>query len=166
VSSVYLWDLDEGFAGAFLIHKEVPESGERDVKHGAWDSIHVLEVQEPANQATVHYLLTTTVLLNLESGEAKGAEGFGQNNLGGYLTRQVRDEKKKKQSGDEAHLTHIGKMIEEQESQIRKSLDAVYMQKQRELVDGMRSVEPIEESSLANLPTELNAALSSKAISS
>lgn len=164
VSSVYLWDLEEGFAGAFLIHKEVAESGERGVNKGAWDSIHILEVQEPANASSVHYLLTTTVLLNLEAGEEKGAEGFGRNSLGGHITRQVRDEKKKKQIGDEAHLIHIGKMIEEQENQIRKSFDAVYMQKQREVVDGMRSVEPLEESNLSNLPVELNAAISAKAI--
>ena len=42
VSSVYLWDLDHGFAGAILIKK----TGDTSTKiKGCWDSIHVVEVQ-------------------------------------------------------------------------------------------------------------------------
>ena len=42
VSSVYLWDLDHGFAGVILIKK----AGDGDSKKikGCWDSIHVVEV--------------------------------------------------------------------------------------------------------------------------
>lgn len=42
VSSVYLWDLDHGFAGVVLIKKA--GDGSRKIK-GCWDSIHVVEVQ-------------------------------------------------------------------------------------------------------------------------
>jgi len=42
VSSVYLWDLDHGFAGVILIKKA--GDGSRKIK-GCWDSIHVIEVQ-------------------------------------------------------------------------------------------------------------------------
>ena len=42
ISSVYLWDLDHGFAGAILIKK----AGDASSKiKGCWDSIHVIEVQ-------------------------------------------------------------------------------------------------------------------------
>ena len=42
VSSVYLWDLDHGFAGVILIKK----AGDGSMKiKGCWDSIHVVEVQ-------------------------------------------------------------------------------------------------------------------------
>ena len=42
VSSVYLWDLDHGFAGVILIKK----AGDNSMKiKGCWDSIHVVEVQ-------------------------------------------------------------------------------------------------------------------------
>jgi capping protein beta len=41
-SSVYLWDMDQGFAGCFLIKKKV--EGTEFVKQGCWDSIHVIEV--------------------------------------------------------------------------------------------------------------------------
>merc|ERR1719183_1614676 len=44
VSSVFLWDLDEGFAGAFLIHKESGEG--TDIENGVWDSVHIVEVKE------------------------------------------------------------------------------------------------------------------------
>lgn len=42
VSSVYLWDLDNGFAGVILIKKA--GDGSKKIK-GCWDSIHVVEVQ-------------------------------------------------------------------------------------------------------------------------
>lgn len=41
VSSVYLWDLDHGFAGVLLIKKA--GDGSNKIK-GCWDSIHVVEV--------------------------------------------------------------------------------------------------------------------------
>ena len=41
VSSVYLWDLDHGFAGVILIKKA--GDGSKKIK-GCWDSIHVVEV--------------------------------------------------------------------------------------------------------------------------
>ena len=39
--SVYLWDLDHGFAGVVLIKK----AGDTEKIKGCWDSIHVVEVQ-------------------------------------------------------------------------------------------------------------------------
>lgn len=42
MSSVYLWDLDHGFAGVILIKKA--GDGSKKIK-GCWDSIHVVEVQ-------------------------------------------------------------------------------------------------------------------------
>lgn len=42
VSSVYMWDLDHGFAGVILIKKA--GDGSKMIK-GCWDSIHVIEVQ-------------------------------------------------------------------------------------------------------------------------
>ena len=42
MSSVYLWDLEHGFAGVILIKKA--GDGSKKIK-GCWDSIHVVEVQ-------------------------------------------------------------------------------------------------------------------------
>lgn len=44
ISSVYLWDLEDdssGWAGCFLIMKDV--KGDKHVKEGTWNSIHVVE---------------------------------------------------------------------------------------------------------------------------
>jgi len=62
VSSVYLWDLDKGFAAVVLI-KKVGE-GSKKMK-GAWDSIHVVEVQESGRSAI--YKLTSTVMLYMKT---------------------------------------------------------------------------------------------------
>ena len=60
--SVYLWDLDHGFAGVVLIKK----AGDTDRIKGCWDSIHVVEVQEKAQGRSAHYKLTSTVMLWLQ----------------------------------------------------------------------------------------------------
>ncbi len=83
VSSVYLWDLDHGFAGVILIKRA--GDGARNIK-GCWDSIHVIEVQEKSTGRSAHYKLTSTVMLWLQTSRP----GSGTMNLGGSLTRQVR----------------------------------------------------------------------------
>lgn len=82
VSSVYLWDLDHGFAGVILIKRA--GDGARNIK-GCWDSIHVIEVQEKTTGRSAHYKLTSTVMLWLQTSRP----GSGTMNLGGSLTRQV-----------------------------------------------------------------------------
>ena len=59
-SSVYLWDLDHGFAGVILIKKATEKAPK-----GCWDSIHVFECQEKSRSA--HYKLTSTVMLWLQT---------------------------------------------------------------------------------------------------
>lgn len=83
VSSVYLWDLDHGFAGVILIKRA--GDGARNIK-GCWDSIHVIEVQEKSTGRSAHYKLTSTVMLWLQTSRP----GSGTMNLGGSLTRQVK----------------------------------------------------------------------------
>lgn len=82
VSSVYLWDLDSGFAGVILIKKA--GDGSKKIK-GCWDSIHVVEVQEKSSGRSAHYKLTSTSMLWLQTHKL----GSGTMNLGGSLTRQV-----------------------------------------------------------------------------
>ena len=82
VSSVYLWDLDHGFAGVILIKKA--GDGSKKIK-GCWDSIHVVEVQHKTASRYAHYKLTSTAMLWLQTNKT----GSGTMNLGGSLTRQV-----------------------------------------------------------------------------
>lgn len=131
VSSVYLWDLDEGFAAAFIIRKELVQS--RGVEKGIWDIVHIAEVKESPNDS--QYRLYTTLVLSVEA----GGKTQGESELGGYLTRQAEDRRKK--AAEDMHLVHIGRMIEETEITIRQSLDSFYMAKHREVLNSIRSLD-------------------------
>uniref|UniRef100_A0A7S4UMP0 F-actin-capping protein subunit beta n=1 Tax=Alexandrium monilatum TaxID=311494 RepID=A0A7S4UMP0_9DINO len=146
VSSVYLWELDEGFAGAFLIRKELADAP--GVSKGSWDSVHVLEIRELPNSNYVEYKLSTSVLLHLESSEQQS----GETELGGLVTRQAetrRDVRKGHTHGEDFHLLTIGRMIEEMEISIRQSLDTFYMAKQREVLEAVRSFDPVKPAKAA-----------------
>jgi capping protein beta len=102
VCSVYLWDLDHGFAGVILIKK----AGDNEKIKGCWDSIHVVEVQEKPQGRNAHYKLTSTVMLWLQTVKS----GSGTMNLGGSLTRQAEGDQPVSDSNP--HIANIGRMIE------------------------------------------------------
>jgi len=134
VSSVYLWDLDTGFAGVILIKKA--GDGSKKIK-GCWDSIHVVEVQEKSRSA--HYKLTSTSMLWLQTNKV----GSGTMNLGGSLTRQVEQDAAVSEASP--HIANIGKMVEEMENKIRNTLNEIYFGKTRDIVNGLRSVQPLAD---------------------
>ncbi|KAI9700494.1 MAG: F-actin-capping protein subunit beta [Bogoriella megaspora] len=134
VSSVYLWNLDDGFAGAVLLKKSVNPSSKNA---GSWDSIHVFEAAERAR--TAHYKLTSTVILNL----ATEAETLGVMDLSGNMTRQV--EQDLPVDGDESHVANLGKMVEDMELKMRNLLQEVYFGKARDVVGDLRSIPPLSE---------------------
>eukprot|EP00928_Gymnodinium_smaydae_P089646 TRINITY_DN73575_c0_g1_i1.p1 TRINITY_DN73575_c0_g1~~TRINITY_DN73575_c0_g1_i1.p1 ORF type:complete len:312 (+),score=70.25 TRINITY_DN73575_c0_g1_i1:147-1082(+) len=133
VSSVYMWDLDEGFAAAFLIRKELLQS--RGVEAGTWDITHIVEVREHTNTKYADYRLHTSLYLSLECGN----RSVGEVDLGSYFTRTL--EERHKKQGDEAHLGYIGKMIEEIEISLRQSLDLIYAAKHREILNHIRTLD-------------------------
>merc|ERR1719458_2210086 len=138
VSSVYLWDLDHGFAGVILIKK----AGDGDSKKikGCWDSIHVVEVQEKSSGRSAHYKLTSTSMLWLQTNRV----GSGTMNLGGSLTRQIEQDASVSEASP--HIANIGKMVEEMENKIRNTLNEIYFGKTRDIVNGLRSVQPLDQS--------------------
>uniref|UniRef100_A0A8C6L3V6 F-actin-capping protein subunit beta n=1 Tax=Nothobranchius furzeri TaxID=105023 RepID=A0A8C6L3V6_NOTFU len=119
VSSVYLWDLDHGFAGVILIKKA--GDGSKKIK-GCWDSIHVVEVQEKSSGRTAHYKLTSTVMLWLQTTKT----GSGTMNLGGSLTRQV------------CYLRVVNVLCQDMENKIRSTLNEIYFGKTKDIVNGLR----------------------------
>jgi len=128
VSSVYCWDLDEGFAACILIKKTQDQSKKGQPMKGSWDSIHVVEVNDKKTKAT--YKLTSTVMLNLETETAN----TGQVNLAGSLTRQ--DERKDLPIDPaNSHITHIGRMIEDMEIKLRQTLETIYFGKTKDIVN-------------------------------
>lgn len=136
VSSVYLWDLDSGFAGVILIKKA--GDGSKKIK-GCWDSIHVVEVQEKSSGRSAHYKLTSTSMLWLQTNK----EGSGIMNLGGSLTRQV--EQDASVSEVSPHIANIGRMVEDMENKIRNTLNEIYFGKTRDILNGLRSVESLAD---------------------
>ncbi|XP_063365749.1 F-actin-capping protein subunit beta [Cydia amplana] len=135
VSSVYLWDMDHGFAGVILIKKA--GDGSQKIK-GCWDSIHVVEVVEKSSGRNAHYKLTSTAMLWLQTNK----EGSGTMNLGGSLTRQA--EQDSAVSDVTPHIANIGRMVEDMENKIRNTLNDIYFGKTKDIVNGLRSVVPAE----------------------
>ncbi|XP_032519027.1 F-actin-capping protein subunit beta [Danaus plexippus] len=133
VSSVYLWDMDHGFAGVILIKKA--GDGSQKIK-GCWDSIHVVEVVEKSSGRNAHYKLTSTAMLWLQTNK----EGSGTMNLGGSLTRQA--EQDSAVSDVTPHIANIGRMVEDMENKIRNTLNDIYFGKTKDIVNGLRSTIP------------------------
>ncbi|KAH7723072.1 CRE-CAP-2 protein [Aphelenchoides avenae] len=135
VSSVYIWDIEHGFAGVVLIKKQTDPL--RGVK-GCWDSIHVIEVKEKTPK-NAKYKLTSTIMLWLQTDK----EAAGTMNIGGSLTRQ--EERDCPVNDQNPHLVNIGRMVEDQESKMRSMLNDVYFGKTRQIVSELRSTEGYTE---------------------
>ncbi|CAB3404163.1 unnamed protein product [Caenorhabditis bovis] len=130
-SSVYFWDLENGgFAGIVLLKKL---SDKNEKIQGCWDSIHVIEISERARQA--HYKLTSTIMLWVKT----FSPASGTMNLGGSLTRQ--HELDAPVNDQNPHLSNIGKMIEDQESKMRNTINEVYFAKTKRVMSDLRSRE-------------------------
>ena len=154
VSSVYFWDLENGFAGVVLIKKV--GDGSRQIK-GCWDSIHVIEVQEKSNGRSAHYKLTSTVMLWLQT--QKSASGMM--NLGGSLTRQMENDHQISEFSQ--HIINIGKMVEDMENKIRQTLNAIYFGKTKDILNSLRNAENVQNRirlQKADFTGELQSALS------
>ncbi|KAJ1675741.1 F-actin-capping protein subunit beta [Spiromyces aspiralis] len=134
VSSVYLWDLEDGFAGVVLIKKESNESSRTK---GSWDSIHVVEVIRKSRTAI--YKLTSTVMLYTVTG---GNKAGGIMNLSGSLSNQ--DERELPVENPNAHIANIGHMVEDAETKMRNKLEAVYFGKTRDILNELRSPDSLQ----------------------
>ncbi|KAL8705344.1 MAG: hypothetical protein Q9201_001543 [Fulgogasparrea decipioides] len=133
VSSVYFWDLDDGFAGVVLLKKTTPKGS----SEGGWDSIHVFEAIDRAR--TAHYKLTSTVILHLSTGN----EALGDMDLSGNMTRQI--EQDMPVQDDSSHIVNVGKLVEEMELKMRNLLQEVYFGKAKDIVGDLRSIQPLTE---------------------
>ena len=132
VSSVYLWDLDVGFAGVVLLRKGLSQlppyriqrfhpspppqspfllitSADRSTAvspnsktEGTWNSVHVFEAQDRG--AVTYYKLTSTVILHLGA----KSETIGGLDLSGYLNRQT--EQTLPAHDDAGQIVNVGKV--------------------------------------------------------
>jgi len=146
VSSVYLWDLDHGFAGVVLFKKT--GSGDGQIK-GCWDSIHVVEVTEKGAGRNAHYKLTSTVMLWLQTTQKTS----GTMNLGGSMTRQ--NEIDGQISDSLSHIVNIGRLVEGMENRIRNVLNDIYFGKTNDIFHSLRSINPSDAANQEILNKEL-----------
>lgn len=96
-----------------------------------WDSIHVFEALDQGR--TTHYKLTSTVILQLST----ASDALGSMDLSGNLTRQ--QETDMVADNDIAHVSNVGKMVEDMEGKMRGLLQEVYFGKARDVVADLRS---------------------------
>jgi len=149
VSSVFLWDLDEGgFAGVVLFKKVLTDGPGPNAPTSSWDSIHVFEAAERGR--TAHYKLTSTVMLQLTStttlpspsGDRDDSSG-GNVTLSGSMTRQTENDAHLSDWAT-SHISNTGRLIEDMEIKMRNLLQEVYFGKTRDVVFDLRSVESLE----------------------
>jgi len=132
VSSAYLWDTDDGFAGVVLLKKTQDLAKGGTPMKGSWDSINVFEVSDKG--ATSDYRLTTTIMLSIETEDDK----TGLVNLSGSMTRQESRENQPSNNKDKTHVNNMGGFIEDMESKMRNSLSTVYFGKTKDIVNDLR----------------------------
>jgi len=138
VSSVYMWDLDASvgsFAACFCIQKD-SVSAKDDGFKGYWSSVHVFEVNSAAKKDEWSYKLTSTVLVSMPM----KVQGLGDIDLAGSVTKQAQKSATLATYADEkqSHLELMGPMLEELELDLRGTIEGVYFQKTKEIVNGMR----------------------------
>ncbi|KAI0021030.1 F-actin-capping protein subunit beta [Xylariomycetidae sp. FL0641] len=135
VSSVYFWNLDDGFAGVVLLKKVATPGGSSE---GTWDSIHVFEAIDRAR--FTQYNLTSTVILSLQA----GGGSLGEMDLSGNMTRQI--EQELPAESDEQQIANIGRLVEDMELKMRNLLQEVYFGKAKDVVGDLRSLGSLSES--------------------
>ncbi|XP_041112277.1 F-actin-capping protein subunit beta isoforms 1 and 2-like, partial [Polyodon spathula] len=102
--------------------------GSKKIK-GCWDSIHVVESQEKSNSRTAHYKLTSTVMLSLQTTKTDSGT------MGSSLTGQM--EKDETISKSSPHTANIGHLMEDMEIKICSTLNEIYFEKTKDIVNGL-----------------------------
>ena len=122
-SSVYFNDTDSaGFNACFLVKKEI--AGEKDVKQGNWDAIHVVSCNM-AEQGKASYRVISTVMVTVDA----ESEKIGQMDIAGSSAKSIaethtlpKDFGTKDCDPDIYHLSRIGTMIEKNEDTLRNNV--------------------------------------------
>lgn len=153
-SSAYFFDTEEdnekSFGACFLIHKDVEE--DKSLKKGWWDSTHVFQADEDTDGHYV-YKLTTTVMISM----VLESDTVGSVDLSGLRTQQ--DTKRLKVDKDTPHISNMGKMLEDMELRIRNAIEGIYIQKTREVVNGMRSATGVRDAEWGKIASALSSAV-------
>lgn len=124
---------------------------------GWWDSIHVFEVvADPSKKGGFTYKLTTTVMVSLGF---KEPARIGDVDLSGSMTKQAERKLTVDEAAGQTHIANLGTMLEEMELAIRNSIEGIYIQKTREVINGMRSIGQAKERAWEGIAQSLSAAV-------
>lgn len=153
ISSVYFFETEEGNASAwgatFLIHKVVPQAN--DLKNGWWNSTHVFDAKGDGSNWT--YELSSAVMVSM----LMSSDGLGDVNLSGSSTKQ--SSKTFAVDVNHPHIENIGRMLENQELEMRNETEGTYIAKTRQVINGMRSPDAQKMQQWESVQKSLNAAL-------
>lgn len=148
LSSVYLWPnpIDEGFVGSFLISKT--ENYDERTKI-VWDATHITQVS--ITQLTIHYQISSTINFCISK--------IKESTLSGCITKTLENPKKilniNKVKDKLFHIENIGKMIENIENSLRKSIEYIYISKVNDILNCIRFNELICDSEYDERMTKL-----------
>lgn len=158
LSSVYFFETDgadsaDAFGACWVIHKDVESTG--NMKESWWDSTHVFEVT-PAKNGKFTYKLTTTVMVSIVLKDEK----VGGVDLSGLRTQQNTQESAVKTELD--HVSNMGEMLEKAEQRVRNAIEGIYIQKTRQVINGIRSATSERDAQIDMITKSLNAAIFSR----
>jgi len=153
-SSAYFFETEDesnanNFGSCWVIHKDCDTKA--SIKKAWWDSTHVFEV-EPG-EVTTTYKLTSTVMISMVLTDDK----IGIVDLSGLRTMQANHKVAAK--NDEDHVCNMGKMLEGVEQRVRNAIEGIYIQKTRQVINGMRSSNHGRDAQIAQITQSLNAAM-------
>jgi len=109
------------------------DGNKKELESGWWDSIHVFECNE-TKKGTYEYKLTTTVMVSM----GMKNQLVGEVDLSGSMTQQ--ETKSLTFNDANPHIANMGKMLEDMELKVRNAIEGIYIQKTREVINGMRLV--------------------------
>ena len=140
IVSCYCWDFSEnikdGFGVAVIIKNNI--NHENNINEANWNSTNIVTVNFNENEGKIkaNYNLVTTVSLIMSFDN----KICGKVSLSGMVARNSHLDNKivKDYVNDDAHIGNIGVLIEDLESNIRNTLDVIYVSKSKEIIDTAR----------------------------
>jgi capping protein (actin filament) muscle Z-line, beta len=145
LTSVYCWNKDststttttsieKGFSMCFLVKHIVKEED----FNGVWNCSHVVHISI-LSKDQAKYEITSSVLLSITNTPIHHLHDSPSSvQTGGTLSKQVEKVCPYNNDGN-SHVSNIGHIIEEVETELRSSADSLYIQKNKEIVNSIRS---------------------------
>ena len=142
ICSVYVYPIDENNDDEFVVSALISHSieGENNSK-GKWETTNLCTINVDYDNKEVSYNLITSVVVYLNGNIKTGINNNNNNNLnlGGSLMKNVKKNVKFKDNiDDQFHITNVGNLIEDLETNICSEIEVIYFQKTIQIIDSAR----------------------------